>query len=500
MENAKNKKKTKKKESKRKNKEGEDEDTERTIEKTTGKKKVTGRKKESEVGDGGYEDDSDVNTERTNERTTGKKKVTGKKKESEVGVRDDGDDSDVNAEKKKATGQKENESNQEKAERNKKRKSTKTTEKGKKRKQVTIESLLKRYIKKKDSKKDRKRKDKKKDKKKERKRQDKKKEDESHLNVLDFSYCGAAEAPSGFEQAKLSKMFFVRRFDGPQEELPINIKKANYKGILAHVGKVMNIPAIQHIRISYFLKVKGGGEKEVVLAYNKDKEVYEESLKMFYSQAQPLSTLVVKVSKPAKTRASRPIEDTFKKYFTHYAAADTRFYQEMVTASVAQQYVKRTKYVRALMGSENCVNLVSPGHFLCHVPGCSSLVKLKHFNDLTFMIEHLKQHVITNSSSSSSSNKKNEPSSRTRFVKDKSCMVLIRRHNYFKVREANLVAQDLSTVIKDMETRKAESGLPYAVQEIMKNKLLVKEGLTFIGSSLLTRQKVVKEPRAQEQL
>ena len=69
-----------------------------------------------------------------------------------------------------------------------------------------------------------------------------------------------------------------------------------------------------------------------------------------------------------------------------------------------------------------------------------------------------------------------------------------------KVREAYVVAQDLSAVITEMEIRKAESVLPYAVKEIMKNKLLVKEGLTFIGSSLLTRQKVVKEPRAQEQL
>ena len=63
--------------------------------------------------------------------------------------------------------------------------------------------------------------------------------------------------------------------------------------------------------------------------------VFDESLAIS-RQLMPHSTLRERVSKPAKTRASRPIEDTFKKYFTHYSAADTKSYKEMITASIAQ--------------------------------------------------------------------------------------------------------------------------------------------------------------------
>ena len=309
------------------------------------------------------------------------------------------------------------------------------------------------------------------------------------LHDIDFSLDENVGNLDSFEHAVANKMFFVRLINGSQEEVAINIKKAEYKNIFSHVGKVMNIPQVTYIKISYVLKLKGGGEKEVTLVYNKDKKILDESLKMFYSQAVPCSTLLVGMVKPSKTRLTRPTEKIFDKYFSDYSAADKRFYQDMISSTVAKQFILKTKYVRALMGSEKCVNLVSPGHFLCHVPGCNTLVKLKAFNDLTLMILHVKQHALPNSSNnnnnnSNNNNKKNETQpNMSNFIKDKSCRVLIRRHNYIKQKKGNLATRDLSAVIIDMESRKTEKGFPYAIKELMKNKILVEAGQTFKGST-----------------
>ena len=242
-----------------------------------------------------------------------------------------------------------------------------------------------------------------------------------------------------------------------------------YQNIFQQVGKVLNIHKVKDIRIMYPLQLVGRGEKEVTVRYNKDKEVLDESLKTFYLQAIPYSTLVVDVVKMGKGGPPRRQELSFDDYFSKYHSADKRFYREMITPYIAEQFIQKTKYVRALMGSETCVNLVSPGHFLCHVPGCISLVNLKDFNDLTLAIKHVKDHVTNKSASSS-------------FIKDRSCAVLMKRHNYLKERKSTVAAKDLKAVIEDMEKRKNETGESYAIKTLMVNKLLVEVGQTFKGS------------------
>ena len=130
------------------------------------------------------------------------------------------------------------------------------------------------------------------------------------------------------------------------------------------------------------------------------------------------------------------------------------------------------------MGSETSINLISPGHFLCHVPGCTTLVHLKDFNDLTLVILHFKAHLL--------------PGQESSFANDESCEVLLRRHNHLKKRKGALGSKDLAEIIEELESQSNKAGQSFPIRDLIVNKLIVEAGQAFKGSVNHTELSVMK--------
>ena len=114
--------------------------------------------------------------------------------------------------------------------------------------------------------------------------------------------------------------------------------------------------------------------------------------------------LIVEIVKTTgTTRATRPQEKSFQ-----LIAIDKRFYRDMITQSRPASFIHKSKYVRVLLGSEVSINFISPGYYLCHVPGIST-------------IKHIKKQALAE-----------DLENDTKFAKDESCVVMLRRNAYLK--------------------------------------------------------------------
>ena len=59
---------------------------------------------------------------------------------------------------------------------------------------------------------------------------------------------------------------------------------------------------------------------------------------------------------------------------------------------VCNTFLQRRKLIQVAMASEDCINLLSPGHFKCFVRGCDKVLSLKGWNGLNYIKTHLKKH------------------------------------------------------------------------------------------------------------
>ena len=294
------------------------------------------------------------------------------------------------------------------------------------------------------------------------------------INNIDFGSSNQTSGWDDFQTAPPSKnLFFQLKAGG--DEYSITIQKKDLPSLFDRIAGQMGLPKAKELKLLYPLKLADGGEKILTLKYSKVGSIFRESLQQFYIQAVPHSTIAVTTETVQRKRPDRPHEINFDSYFQKYARVDKRFYEEMITPSIAEAFLQKTKFVRVLLGTNWCVNLVSPGHYLCHVQGCGNLVKLKDFNDHTRIILHIKDHVHT-------LNKK-----KTKFPDDKSCVVLLRRLKVLKSQKHLVYSRTVDKSIDDLESRKSKSPkpndpeFPYAIKHLMKNKVLVKTGDNFKG-------------------
>ena len=267
------------------------------------------------------------------------------------------------------------------------------------------------------------------------------------------------------------------------DEYCITIQKKDLSAVLNRIAAQLSLLKPKELKLLYPLKLEGGGEKIITLRYNKIATVFQESLEQFYIQAVPFSTIAVEIENVKNTRVERPHEISFDDYFVKYPTADKKFYMDMITPYVAEAFLRKTKYVRVLFGTNWCVNLISPGHFLCHVQGCGNLIKLKDFNDLTLVTSHFKDHVHAT----------NTKTKRTKFSDDKSCVVLLRRHKLLKSQKYLVYSREVDKSINELEPRKNKEGLPYAIIPLMQNKVLVKEGEIFKGHIYHTKLDIMEK-------
>ena len=309
------------------------------------------------------------------------------------------------------------------------------------------------------------------------------------INNIDFNCSRQTSGWDDFDLAPHSKnLFFQLKAGG--DEYSIIIHKKDIEKLFERVSGQMGLPKAKELKLLYPLKLADGGEKSLTLKYNKVAAIFKESLQQFYVQAVPHSSIKVVTETVQRMRPDRPQELSFDTYFRKYTRVDKRFYQELITPSIAEAFVQKTKFVRVLLGTNWCVNLVSPGHYLCHVQGCaSSLIKLKDFNDHTRIVTHIKDHVHAN-------NNKNK---KTKFVDDKSCAVLLRRLRIMKSYKHQVYSRTVDKSIDELETRKSKSQepddpeFPYAVKDLMKNKVLVKSSDNFKGKIFHTPLEIMEK-------
>ena len=295
------------------------------------------------------------------------------------------------------------------------------------------------------------------------------------INDIDFQSSSHTSGWTDFESAPSSKTLFFQLKAGG-DEFSITIQKKDLSKLFDRVARQMGLPKPKELKLLYPIKLGGCGEKIITLKFNKLPAIFKESLEQFYVQAVPHSTVKVAIESVQRKRKDRPQELTFDRFFDDYHRADKRFYQEMITPSIAHAFLQKSTFIQVLLGTPSCVNLISPGYYLCHVQGCGTLVKLKNFNDLTKIQAHIKDHVHA----------QHHKNKKTKFSDDKSCVVLLRRFKKLSVQKHIVFSRPAEKSIDELEVRstketKDRPAQPYAIKELMKNKVLVKTGENFKG-------------------
>ena len=152
------------------------------------------------------------------------------------------------------------------------------------------------------------------------------------------------------------------------------------------IAKQFNLK-VNEVSVQYELPNQNGSGTRMVLRYNKDKKIFDNSQLMFYCTTEDLSTIIISKEKK-EVRVKRPIEElhtSFKRHRVIHRDVYKNFLQEKIIAT----YLMKLKNFRILMGSPTCMNLMNPGYFFCHIPACPALeVELKSFNNTSSVIDH----------------------------------------------------------------------------------------------------------------
>ena len=63
---------------------------------------------------------------------------------------------------------------------------------------------------------------------------------------------------------------------------------------------------------------------------------------------------------------------------------------------IIDTFLKKKEMIRILLGDAMADNLLSPGYFVCLINQCKKLVKLKNFNSMSSVKNHLRDHKLKN--------------------------------------------------------------------------------------------------------
>ena len=130
---------------------------------------------------------------------------------------------------------------------------------------------------------------------------------------------------------------------------------------------------------------------------------------------------------------------------------------------VIEAFLHKLRLIRVMLGASDCINFLNPAYFLCHVGTWNKIVKLKHFNNVQLLLDHLIMHKV---------------------AKEKSSIVVLRRYaylmdnNWFENFSTSFTTEELISKV-NAATYKGES-LPIGHTGLF----LVKKHMTFRGKYL----------------
>ena len=207
--------------------------------------------------------------------------------------------------------------------------------------------------------------------------------------AFDFSNSNVRTSVT-FEESLDYKKFMIRR-DCSIIESPIVFEKNRVDDIFNKIGrKYKDIKHIKDISLEYSVPLSNQ-KRKTFFVYNDDDA--EENLKIFYSQAEEMSPypLIVHVRKLG-ARKDRPNEMLYKTLMKKKFSCDTKLYEMLVdNLDIAIKLKKNREFISVVMGRK-CLNLLSPGHFYCHVRGCQKILILGGFCKLHIIERHWHEH------------------------------------------------------------------------------------------------------------
>lgn len=191
------------------------------------------------------------------------------------------------------------------------------------------------------------------------------------------------------------KQFMIRRAESCIES-PIIFSKHNLDDIFSKIGrKFKDIKQVKDISLEYSLVLSNGSRKAIYI-FNDEDAV--ENLKIFYAQAEEMSPypLIVHTSKLGgrKKRHNEVLyQETMKKSFS----CDLKFYELLADNLMIAINFKMSRELISLVMGRRCLNLLSPGHFVCHIRGCRKILVLGGFSKLQMVERHWHEHQLSSS-------------------------------------------------------------------------------------------------------
>ena len=253
--------------------------------------------------------------------------------------------------------------------------------------------------------------------------------------------------------------------------------KEDTGNILEMIAKQFNLK-VNEVSVQYELPNQNGSGTRMVLRYNKDKKIFDNSQLMFYCTTEDLSTIIISKEKK-EVRVKRPIEElhtSFKRHRVIHRDVYKNFLQEKIIAT----YLMKLKNFRILMGSPTCMNLMNPGYFFCHIPACPAPeVELRSFNNTSSVIDHWKKHTRC--------------SNIEKFQEDESCVQLLRRYDFLKDKFKDYNEKDITTVIEDLEVTCNAAKRSLEIKDLMINKCLVFKESKFSSRDRLINEEVLRK-------
>ena len=146
------------------------------------------------------------------------------------------------------------------------------------------------------------------------------------------------------------------------------------------------------LSVHYALQTTSGDEKPMRLVHVADEDDNRENQELFYTLAPETELLTVEHVPKKSNRGSRDVEKLFKVY-NGINTTNKRAYEVLLrTPSICENFLEKRRMIQLAMGSEDCINLLSPSRFKCFVPNCLKVVSLKLFNSVSSIRKHLKVH------------------------------------------------------------------------------------------------------------
>ena len=233
-----------------------------------------------------------------------------------------------------------------------------------------------------------------------------------------------------------SKGFVVMRrnkVSSQQKKFIMRFTRDKYEDIFDTIAKKFNLKP-RKCQIQYGIRKADDTVETITMMYDEG-DLMKNTLHMFYCTAEDMSELIVsEVSNPK--RSVRPKEKKFAELKKHIVI-DRKYYETCISTSIASDFIHKRNLIRVILASKNCLNLVNPTLFYCHIPGCRNPeVKLRTFNSLSDIVNHWKNHDYKKSS--------------YRF--DQCVQILLRRYNHLvDMKEKLLLEDDVDQAIYELD-------------------------------------------------